>query len=58
MTVLSVSVAEVTASLSVKTGVAPATPQVPGAQSEKAMWRLLSAYTSAVSERAVVPATP
>jgi hypothetical protein len=35
--VLSASVEEVTASLSVKTGAAPATPQVFGAHSWKAM---------------------
>ena len=48
----------VTGSLSVKTGAAPGVPHVFGAQSEKTMCRVLSAYTSAVSVSGVVATTP
>ncbi len=43
VTVLSVSELVRTGSLSVKTGLAPSTPQVPGAQRKKVTWRELSA---------------
>src|SRR5579864_5256870 len=47
VTVLSASDSVVTGTLSVKTGAAPSTPQVPGAHRKKTTWRELSAETSA-----------